>query len=130
MENWKKAVVVGTIGTGAVLALKGKRVAGVVVAGVGAAVLAAEYPEKLEALRSRRLEIKTRDLKVAHSALAEAGYAVKTDGSAIILSEARAVDAPEEVARLLVHAGTPPSRLAVEQEDLEDYFLRLTGEKI
>jgi hypothetical protein len=30
----------------------------------------------------------------------------------------------------LVKAGTPPARLAVEQEDLEGYFLRLTGEKI
>jgi hypothetical protein len=33
------------------------------------------------------------------------------------------------VATLLVHAGTPPTRLAVVQEELEAYFLRLTGEK-
>jgi hypothetical protein len=27
----------------------------------------------------------------------------------------------------MVNAGTPPTRLAVEQENLEDHFLRLTG---
>jgi ABC-2 type transport system ATP-binding protein len=86
--------------------------------------------EKLEALRSRRLEIKTRNLDAAQSTLANAGFVVKTNGSAIFLNETHAIDAPEEVAILLVNAGTPPSRLAVEQEDLEDYFLRLTGEKI
>lgn len=86
--------------------------------------------EKLETLRSRRLEIKARNLEAAQSTLAKAGFMVKTNGSAILLNETRAVDAPEQVATLLVNAGTPPSRLAVEQEDLEDYFLRLTGEKI
>ena len=86
--------------------------------------------EKLEDLRSRRLEIQVRNLEAAQSALAKAGFAVKASDSAIVLNEARAFDAPEEVATLLVNAGTPPSRLAVEQEDLEDYFLRLTGEKV
>ncbi len=85
--------------------------------------------EKLEAFRSRRLEIRAHDLKAAQSTLAKAGFAVKTNGRAMFLDETRAVDAPEEVATLLVNAGTPPSRLAVEQEGLEDYFLRLTGEK-
>jgi ABC-2 type transport system ATP-binding protein len=85
--------------------------------------------EKLEALRSRRLEIKTRDLKAAQSALAQAGFAVKVDESTILLNETRAIEAADEVATLLVNAGTPPSRLAVEQEDLEHYFLRLTEGK-
>jgi ABC-2 type transport system ATP-binding protein len=84
---------------------------------------------QMEELRSRRLEIKTRNLESAQNTLAKAGFAVKTIGNAIVLNETRAIDAPEEVAALLVNAGAPPSRLAVEQEDLEDYFLRLTGEK-
>ncbi len=86
--------------------------------------------EKLEALRSHRLEIRARDLDAAQRALAKAGFAAKANGSMIVLNDTRAVDAPEEVATLLVNAGTPPSRLAVEQEDLEGYFLRLTGEKV
>jgi ABC-2 type transport system ATP-binding protein len=85
--------------------------------------------EKLEELRSRRLEIKARNLEAAQSALTQAGFAVKVGESTIILNEARAIDAPDEVATLLVNAGTPPTRLAVEQEDLEEHFLRLTGEK-
>jgi ABC-2 type transport system ATP-binding protein len=86
--------------------------------------------EKLEALRSCRLEIQARDLQAAHNVLTQAGFAVTTKDRTLVLNEARAIDAPEQVATLLVNAGTPPSRLAVEQEDLEDYFLRLTGEKI
>lgn len=83
--------------------------------------------EQLEALRSRRLEIQARDLATAQSVLAGAGFAVTVGDGRLVLKEARAVDAPERVATLLVEAGTPPYRLAVEQEDLEQYFLRLTG---
>ena len=53
MEDWKMAVVAGTVGTGLVLLLSGKKTAGVVLAGVGAAVLASEYPDKLEEFRDR-----------------------------------------------------------------------------
>jgi hypothetical protein len=53
MENWKTAVVAGTVGTGLVLLLSGKKTAGIVLAGVGAAVLASEYPDKLEEFRDR-----------------------------------------------------------------------------
>jgi ABC-2 type transport system ATP-binding protein len=85
--------------------------------------------KRLEELRSRRLEIKTRNLEAAHSALTQAGFAVKANENTLFLNEARAIDAPDKVATILVNAGTPPTRLAVEQENLEDYFLRLTGEK-
>jgi ABC-2 type transport system ATP-binding protein len=83
--------------------------------------------EKLEELRSLRLEVKARDLQAAQRALVGAGYAVKTDEEAIFLSEEKAIGAPDEVATILVNAGVPPTRLAVEQENLEEYFLRLTG---
>ncbi|MBA7665009.1 Bacitracin transport ATP-binding protein BcrA [subsurface metagenome] len=83
--------------------------------------------EELDGLRSRRLEIKARDLEAAQNMLAEAGYAVRVSEGTLFLNEARAIEAPEEVATILVNAGTPPIRLAVEQENLEDHFLRLTG---
>jgi ABC-2 type transport system ATP-binding protein len=83
--------------------------------------------EQLNQLRSQRLTVSTRDMAAAQSALAGAGFAVQICDSTIVLSEARAVSAPERVATILVEAGAPPIRLAVEQEDLEDYFLRLTG---
>jgi ABC-2 type transport system ATP-binding protein len=86
--------------------------------------------ERLEELRSRRLEIKTRNLDASQNALTQAGFIVKTSGGMLFLSEARALDTPDEVASILVNAGTPPTRLAVAQENLEEYFLRLTGEKV
>jgi ABC-2 type transport system ATP-binding protein len=85
---------------------------------------------QLEELRAQRLEIKVRNLEIAQSALTQAGFAVKLKEDVIYLSETRAIQSPDEVAAILVKAGTPPTRLAVEQEDLEQYFLRLTGEKL
>jgi ABC-2 type transport system ATP-binding protein len=83
--------------------------------------------DSLEALRSQRLEVAARDIEGAQRALARAGYAVQANGHLLVLTERRAVEAPDEVAAVLVNAGTPPTRLAVEQEDLEAHFLRLTG---
>ena len=50
MQNWKKAVVFGSIGAGAVLALTGRRAAGMAVAAGGLALLASEYPERFEGI--------------------------------------------------------------------------------
>lgn len=50
MQNWKKAVVFGSIGAGAVLLLTGRRPIGMAFAAAGLAVLASEYPEKFEAV--------------------------------------------------------------------------------
>ena len=85
--------------------------------------------EKLEQLRSRRLVIKARDLEAAQSVLTRAGYVVNAGEGLLSLFETRALEAPDEVATLLVKAGTPPTGLEVVHENLEDYFLRLTGEK-
>ena len=87
--------------------------------------------QKLEEIRSLRLAVRARNLEAAQRALAHAGYAVevKAGEGTIFLSEARAIDAPDEVAAVLVNSGTPPTRLTIEQEDLEDHFLRLTGER-
>jgi len=52
MENWKRALVAGSIGTSAILFLKGKKPAGVLFAGVGLAALASEYPEHFRRLRA------------------------------------------------------------------------------
>ena len=51
MENWKRAVIAGTVGTAAVLALKGRRPAAVLVGSVGLAVLASEYPGQFVRIR-------------------------------------------------------------------------------
>lgn len=51
MENWKRAVIAGAAGTAAMLALKGRRPAAVLVGSVGLAVLASEYPREFARLR-------------------------------------------------------------------------------
>jgi ABC-2 type transport system ATP-binding protein len=85
---------------------------------------------ELDRRRARWLEVDARDRPAAGAALQAAGFTLAPAGErgGFILSDARAVAAPEEVARLLVAAGTPPIRLTVEQEDLEQHFLRLTGD--
>jgi hypothetical protein len=51
MENWKRAVIAGSVGTAAMLALKGRRPAAVLAGSVGLAVLASEYPETFVRIR-------------------------------------------------------------------------------
>jgi ABC-2 type transport system ATP-binding protein len=85
----------------------------------------------LEAHRDLRLEVEARDLAVADEALRDAGFAPtlrQSDGHARIeLREGRALDCPDDIARLLVAAGAPPTHLALARESLEDHFIRLTG---
>jgi ABC-2 type transport system ATP-binding protein len=83
--------------------------------------------QALESLRSKRLEIRARNLEAAQDCLRSAGYRfVATDGT-ILVEDAHAVEHPEIIAQILVNAGTAPTRLAVEQENLEDHFMQLTG---
>jgi hypothetical protein len=92
MENWKKALVAGTLGTGAVLLLTGRRAVGLVLAGVGGAVLAAEYPEKLEELRENLPEYADRTLHILDNvsrAGAKIAEVVERRGQAV-LDEIRA----------------------------------------
>ena len=51
MENWKVAVVGGAAVVGIAMFLKKKWTAGIILAGVGLATLASEYPEKFAEVR-------------------------------------------------------------------------------
>jgi ABC-2 type transport system ATP-binding protein len=85
---------------------------------------------ELERRRRRRLEIVARDLDGARRVLRAAGLDPSPAGDGdgrLELSEAWALEHPDEIARLLVEGGVPPLRLAVEQEDIEEHFLRLTS---
>jgi len=88
--------------------------------------------DALEAHRDLRLEVECRDPELAEQALRRAGYSPRsraaTGGPLVLeLREARAIEAPDDVAILLVRAGAPPTRLAVARESLEDHFIRLTA---
>jgi hypothetical protein len=49
MPKWRKALVIGSLSAGALMFIKGRRPAGIALATVGLAVLAAEYPDQFEA---------------------------------------------------------------------------------
>ncbi len=84
--------------------------------------------DELEKNRRRRLLLRLRDVEAARSALTAASQPARIlqDGS-IELKNDFSVDHPEEVNRLLVDAGLPPTQVLVEEEELEQYFLRLVG---
>jgi ABC-2 type transport system ATP-binding protein len=86
---------------------------------------------ELDRLRRRRLQVEVRDLERAERVLRAAAFdpvrARSRDREWLELSEERALDRPDEIATLLVRDGVPPVRLALEQEDIEEHFLRLTG---
>ena len=84
--------------------------------------------------RRKRLLLQARDGEAARSALTAAGYPAEIlqDSAAehsgfIQVKDAAAIEHPEDIASLLVRAGAPPTQLIVEEEDLEQYFLRLVG---
>jgi hypothetical protein len=64
MQNWKKAVVIGSLTAGALLAIKGKRSAAVILGTTGLAVLAAEYPEKFESVWEHAPEYVSRGAQI------------------------------------------------------------------
>jgi ABC-2 type transport system ATP-binding protein len=83
--------------------------------------------EAREKLRSKRLEIKAHNLEAAQNCLQDAGYKFASKFEAILIEDPRAIEHPDEIAKMLVNAGAPPTRLAVEQQNLEDHFLQITG---
>ncbi len=88
--------------------------------------------DALERHRDRRLEVEANDLERAEAALRSAGLTPTRPGrngrpAMLELRDPRALDAPDQIAVVLVAAGAPPTRLAVARESLEEHFIRLTG---
>ena len=84
--------------------------------------------DELERNRKRRLLLRTRDVESAKRSLVNAGRIpeILSDGT-IELKDSSSIQRPDDINRLLVDAGTPPTHLMVEEEELEQYFLRLVG---
>ena len=83
---------------------------------------------ELERNRRRRLVIQTRDCDAAQAILVEAGFSAKLmPPNTIEVTDDFALERPDDIATRLVHAGHAPTMLNIEQEDLEQYFLRLVG---
>lgn len=80
----------------------------------------------LNQLLHKHLAIDTRNNEAALSKLSIAGYDPVLDESRVIkTSNQKAIKYPDEISRLLVNKGLPPTRLSIEKENLESYFLRI-----
>ena len=83
--------------------------------------------DRLEKLRSKRLEVKARNFEGAQISLQSAGYKPIVENETILLEEPHAIEHPDKIAQILVNAGAPPIHLSVKQQDLEEHFMQLTG---
>lgn len=83
--------------------------------------------KQLENLRAKRLAVRSRDLEAARLSLQSAGYKFAIRDGTILLDDPYAIEHPDTVAHILVNAGTPPTHLAVEQQNLEEHFMQITG---
>ena len=78
----------------------------------------------------QRLVVDVRDTRDAQSALGKAGVSARLNGkNSLVITDKPSIQHPEKIATVLVEAECPPSRLVVEQGDLESYFLQLVGVK-
>lgn len=86
--------------------------------------------QKLRTLLNERLLIQTLDNQAAIARLLNEGYSAKMNRKEQIeISSKHALQHPEKISRLLAFAGFPPRHMAVEVEDLEEYFLRVIQQK-
>jgi ABC-2 type transport system ATP-binding protein len=81
----------------------------------------------LERLSAKNLEVRARNLDGAFISLQSAGYKPVVTDETIIVEDLHAIEHPDDIVRILVNAGTPPTHLAVVQQDLETHFMQLTG---
>jgi len=82
---------------------------------------------KLEKMRARRLEVRSHYRAGVLISLESAGYKPAVEGDTVFLEEPYAIEHPDQIAQILVNAGAPPIHLAVQQQDLEEHFMQLTG---
>ncbi|MGH2318989.1 ABC transporter ATP-binding protein [Planococcus sp. SE5232] len=86
--------------------------------------------DQFKDLLQKRLVIDAREKDRAMTALNHAGYsAVFSKEGRIEITADYAVRHPDEISRYLVSGGIPPTHLALEEEDLESYFLHVITQR-
>jgi len=80
----------------------------------------------LEKLRTKRLEIRARNLEAAQLCLSSAGYKFTMKDETIVMDNLHAIEHPDDIAHIMVNSGTAPTHLAVVQQNLEEHFMQLT----
>jgi ABC-2 type transport system ATP-binding protein len=85
---------------------------------------------ELTQLLNRKVLVDVHDKSTASTILTKAGYQVSfTQDGLINTYSDKAIRHPEEVTKLLVQKGHFPKKLTIEEEDLENYFLRVIAKK-
>lgn len=83
---------------------------------------------ELEKFKEKRLIINTNDNQKAREILKRNKLYIKEDKEGyLVIKDYGALESPDKIAVQLVKQGCPPTLLKIEEEDLESYFLRLTG---
>jgi ABC-2 type transport system ATP-binding protein len=83
---------------------------------------------QLDTLRRKRLLIDARDRESLQRFLKSKGYPVGVSEEGYqAVTDVKAVGNPDTLCSALVEAGIPPTRISVDEEDLESYFLRIIG---
>ncbi|HYA95355.1 MAG TPA: hypothetical protein VEC95_03690 [Terriglobales bacterium] len=89
MKNWKQALIFGSLGASVFLLVTGRKPAAGVLAGVGIAALASEYPDQVQRLWERApefIEKSNRVLNVASTFIERlAEHRVLRDGSPYVV---------------------------------------------
>lgn len=74
---------------------------------------------------NKRLCVNARDISALQTLLKKEGYDPKESQQGFLeVMDEEAINAPDQLATLLVHENIPPTMLKVEEEDLESFFLR------
>ena len=88
----------------------------------------------LDKYLEKKLWVSGSNNKAIKAVLSNNGYQVnfksdlENNSSYLELIDTKSVEFSEEIATLLVNAGYPPKIMAVEKEDLENYFLRILND--
>jgi ABC-2 type transport system ATP-binding protein len=82
--------------------------------------------DELKSSRNRILHISTANNNEAQKILLTSGFNPETESNGnILLKDGKAMAHPEKISELLVKNGLPPSKLNLEEEDLEQFFFRI-----
>lgn len=82
----------------------------------------------LEEQTIKKLMIDSVDNMKSKILLEENGFTTLSNDKGILeISDPKAIEAPEVIAKMLVEAQVPPKQLYIFEEDLEAYFLRIIG---
>lgn len=84
--------------------------------------------DQLEQQLRRKLQVNTGDNSRAIDVLAKNGFEFNSGEKGLLeCGQTAAISQPEKIAAILVQSGVPLKFLQVHEEDLESYFLRMTG---